>query len=214
MMSPDMQTSTPEPRRWRDGAGRYGVLSQVNHWVLAALMIAMLGSGLALEYVPLAQAVSSLLRDWHKAVGVVVLGLGLWRVGWRLGQGFPQGTGAGRAWQAQAAKVMHWALLAAIVVMPLSGLLMTLFAGRSIAVAGFAIPAAPRVEWLAQAAGNVHALAGLTLAALVAVHVAAAFKHHLLDRDDTLGRMLPGRRHPRTAGASKALDRRAEALRT
>jgi cytochrome b561 len=214
MMSPDMQTSTPEPRRWRDGAERYGVLSRINHWVLAALMIAMLGSGLALEYVPLAQAVSGLLRDWHKALGVIVLGLGLWRVGWRLVQGFPQGTRAGPAWQARAAKVMHWALLAAIVVMPLSGLLMTLFAGRSIAVAGFTIPAAPQVDWLAQAAESVHALGGLTLTVLVVGHVLAALKHQLFDRDDTLGRMLPGQRHPRTAEASEALDTRAEALRT
>jgi len=213
-MSSDMQTPPPESRRWRDGAAHYGAVSRVNHWVLAALMIAMLGSGLTVEYVPLAQAVSGLLRDWYKALGVTVLGLGLWRVSWRLVQGFQQDNGAGPAWQARVAKAMHWALLAAIVVMPMSGLLMTLFAGRSIAVAGFTIPAAPQVDWLAQAAGSVHALGGITLTVLVVGHVLAALKHHLLDRDDTLSRMLSRRRPPGTAGAPKALDTRAEALRT
>lgn len=177
-------------RRWRDGGDSYGRISRLNHWVLAALMIAMLLSGLALGHAPLGDAISGVLRDWHKALGVVVLALGLWRVGWRLLHGFPEGGVPAPAWQAWAAKAAHWGLLAAIVGMPLSGVLMTLFAGRPLAVGPLTIPGAPEVEWLAGLAREVHPAGGLALTGLVALHVGAALKHHLVDRDETLRRML------------------------
>ena len=176
-------------RHWCDESSSYGRISRLNHWVLAALMIAMLLSGLVLGYAPLAQAVSGTLRDWHKALGVVVLVLGLWRVGWRLVHGFPKSDSAAPEWQAAAAKAAHWALLAAIVVMPLSGVLMTLLAGRSINLIGLTIPGAPEISWLASFAREVHSIGGLVLAGLVTLHVSAALKHHLMDRDDTLQRM-------------------------
>lgn len=188
-MSSDIQAHAATISRWRDGPAHYGALSRINHWVVAALMIGMLLSGLALEHAPLAQALAGTLRHWYKALGVVVLALGLWRVGWRLVQGFPEGGAAVPAWQAYAAKVAHWALLAAILLMPLSGVLMTLFAGRPIAVGPLTIPAAPEVQWLAGLARGVHAIGGTALAALVVLHVGAALKHHLIDRDGTLARM-------------------------
>jgi cytochrome b561 len=209
-----MNTQVLDPavhaRRWRDGADTYGRISRLNHWALAVLMIAMLLSGLLLGYAPLALAVSGMVRDWHKAVGVVVLAFGLWRVGWRLVYGFPEGAATTSAWQAFAAKAAHWALLAAIVVMPLSGVLMTLFAGRSIAVWPLAIPGAPEVQWLAERAREVHSIGGLALAGLVALHAGAALKHHLVDRDETLGRMAFGQR--RRAGRTATQDQRRTAL--
>lgn len=186
-------------RRWRDGADRYGCISRLNHWTLAALMIAMLLSGLALGYLPLAEAVAATLRDWHKALGVGVLALGLWRVGWRLVHGFPGGGVRTPACQALAAKAAHGALLAAIVLMPLSGLAMTLFAGRPIELGVLTIPSGPELAWLAGLAREVHEIGGPALAGLVALHVAAALKHHLVDRDGTLRRM--GLRSPGGAGA-------------
>jgi cytochrome b561 len=73
--------------------------------------------------------------------------------------------------------------------MPLSGVLMALFAGRPIVVGPLTIPGAPAVEWLAGLARDVHAVGGLVLTGLVALHVGAALKHHLVDRDGTLQRM-------------------------
>lgn len=182
-----IETAAPA-RCWRDDANSYGRISRLNHWVLAILMIAMLLSGLLLGYAPLAQGLSGLVRDWHKALGMVVLALGLWRVGWRLCHGFADG-GAAPTWRALAAKAAHWALLAAVVLMPLSGVLMTLFAGRSLAVGPFTIPGAPEVQWLADLAREAHSTGGLALTGLVALHAGAALKHHLVDGDGTLRRM-------------------------
>lgn len=197
-MSTQILDPAAPARRWRDAPASYGRISRLNHWTLAALMTAMLLSGLALAYAPLGDAVSAMVRDWHKALGVVVLALGLWRVGWRIAHGFPEGGAAAPAWQAWAAKAAHGALLAAIVVMPLSGLLMTLFAGRPIVMGPLTIPGAPEIQWLAGLAREVHSIGGLALAGLVALHVSAALKHHLVDRDGTMGRMglrsTPGRR--------------------
>ena len=204
------QTSIAAVTRWRDGAHHYGRVSRINHWLVAALVIAMLGSGLALEYASLAQGPAASLRDWHKAAGVIALLAILARVGWRLIQGFPGGTGGPMpVWQEKAARAVHWALLVTIVAMPVSGVLMTLFVGRPIDVLGLTIPAAPQVGWLAQAARSIHATAGLALAGLVAIHVGAALKHHLIGRDGTLGRMVSGPR--RSGGPATRPDPVAEA---
>ena len=57
----------------------------------------------------------------------------------------------------------------------------------------FAIPAQSGIDSLARLAGEIHQVIGIGLAVLIAIHVAAALKHHLIDKDATLTRMLTGR---------------------
>ena len=127
----------------------------------------------------------------HKAVGVLVLILGLWRVTWRLIKGFPAPASSMPPWQEMASKLAHWALLAGIIVMPVSGLVGSLFGGRDVSVFGlFTLPAQAKIEWLQSLSGGVHGLFGKALAVVVVIHVAAALKHHFVDKDATLSRML------------------------
>ena len=189
----------------RDGARRYGLVSRVNHWVVGLVMLGMLGSGLALEYLSIARETSGAIMGWHKAVGVMVLIYGAWRVLWRLLEGFPEAASRMPAWQERTAAATHWLLLAAVILMPLSGLLMSLFGGRPVETFGFTIPSPGEIEWLSRLAGEVHGIAGLALVALLVLHVGGALKHHFVDRDATLRRMLrgdttkPGDATPRSA---------------
>ena len=180
----------------RDGPRSYGLVSRVNHWSVALVMLGMLGSGLVLEHAPLARETAGAIMDWHKAIGVTVLLYGAWRVAWRLYERFPAAASAMPAWQERASKAVHVLLLVAIVAMPLSGIFMTLYNDRSIDVFGLVIPAQGSVEWLAESAEAVHEIGANVLLGLLALHVGAALKHHLVDRDATLRRMLGGRGSP------------------
>ena len=169
----------------------YGSTSRINHWVIAVAMIAMLGFGLYLEFGGLEREAKGPLIGIHKAGGVLVLIFGLWRVTWRLFKGFPAPASTMPAWQLTASKLAHWMLLAGVIVMPVSGLVGSLFGGRDVSVFGlFTLPAQAKIEWLQSLSGGVHGLFGKALAVIVVIHVAAALKHHFVDKDPTLARML------------------------
>lgn len=169
----------------------YDATSRINHWVIALVMFAMLGFGLYLAYGDLPRDERGSLIALHKSVGVLALGFGLWRVLWRLVQGFPAAVSNMPAWQTRASKLAHWTLLASVLLMPASGVVASLFRGRTVEVFGwFTIPAQSEVAWLASLGSGVHQFAGYALVALVVLHIAAALKHHIYDSDSTLERML------------------------
>lgn len=189
-----MQTSPDAPEARAERAA-YGPVSRVNHWVVAFGMLAALGAGLAIAYLPLEPETRGALLAWHRSIGVAVLAVGLWRLGWRLVRGFPAPAAPASRRQEAAARALHWTLIAATILMPLSGILMTVLDGRAVGLAGsLAIPAVAEVPRLAAAAESLHGLAGTALVGLIGLHVAAALKHHLVDRDATLVRMTRGRR--------------------
>ena len=171
----------------------YSTISRINHWVIAIAMIGMLGVGLYLEFGGLEREAAAGLRNIHKAAGVLVLVFGAWRVTWRLIKGFPAPASTMPAWQEKASHLAHWVLLAGIILMPVSGLLGSLFSGRDVAVFGlFTIPAQTKIEWLQAIGHGVHSWFGKAMAVVVLVHVAAALKHHWIDKDATLLRMVGG----------------------
>ncbi len=172
-----------------DSSGSYGLVSRLNHWIVAAAMIGMLVSGLVMAYGPFERETVFAIMGWHKAIGVLVLAYGIWRVGWRVAQGFAADAAVMPRWQAVASRLTHWGLLATVLAMPLSGLLMTIYRGREVDVFGLIIPAQGKIDWLANAAGMTHQFAAWGLAGLLVLHVGGALKHHLIDRDMTLRRM-------------------------
>ncbi|WP_306262423.1 cytochrome b [Pararhizobium sp. IMCC21322] len=172
----------------------YDLMSRINHWLIAIAILGMLALGLFLEFGGLAREDKRWLIDIHKSVGVLVLIYGVWRVLWRIIQGFPESDESTMPqWQEIASKIAHWALLAGILIMPISGVVASIFNGRSIAVFNwFSIPAQTEIAWLSGAAGYTHKYTGFTLALIVALHIAAALKHHFVDRDSVLIRMVQG----------------------
>ena len=176
-----------------DTVSSYGFVSRMNHWIIAIAIIGMLCFGLFLAYGGLEGPERRELIGIHKAIGVLVLIFGLWRVCWRLFNRFPAVAGNAPPWQDAAARAIHWALLLGILIMPVSGITMSLFSGRPIDVFGFfTIPAQQKVEWLSSLAGATHQYVAFLLIAVVTLHIAAALKHHLIDKDETLVRMISG----------------------
>lgn len=173
-------------------APAYHPLTKLFHWVTALTVIALIGVGLYMGDLP--GGLEKLkLYNLHKSVGVAVLALTALRVLWHLASPPPGPLASLPAWQRMAARGAHLALYAALIGMPLSGWLMSSAAGRPVAPFGlFTLPdLVLQDQELAEFFHETHGIMGTVLMILVGLHVAAALKHHLLDRDATLRRMLP-----------------------
>ncbi len=169
------------------------------HWVVGITMIVMLAVGL---YMTDFEAYA--LYPIHKSVGMIVFVIILARVVWRIKQGWPEAASQYKSWEHRLSKIVHWALIIATVLMPVSGMLMSGLGGYGLAVFGLEFLAAtpnpdeagkmiPINGSIAGAAHETHEIIANVLLLSVLLHVAGALKHHVLDKDGTLKRML-GRR--------------------
>lgn len=175
----------------------FGRISIINHWTMAILFISVLSLGFVLDFFGSGRALRGPWMEAHKAGGVILLMFGLWRVGWRLAQGFPKDVVHMPTWQHLSAKLVHWVLLGAMIIMPISGILLSLYSERGINVFGlFVIPAQGENELVSRFASMTHEILAYVVAGSILMHIAAVLKHHLLDRDETLARMLRVRKAP------------------
>lgn len=176
---------------WRDDGDRFGTVSIVNHWLVAVVVIALLLSGLVIgELVEEGPARTALLGP-HKAVGVLVLALVAWLpLWWALQTDRPGAIPGTPPLEALARKAMHVLLLGGTAILALSGIVMATFKGKPVDAWLFTIPAQAETPWLANVAHDVHVVGGWILLAAVSGHAAVGLKHHLLDHDATLDRMV------------------------
>jgi cytochrome b561 len=129
--------------------------------------------------------------NWHKWMGMTVLALAALRGLWRLSHPAPPLLPMA-AWQRMAARALHALLYAMLFALPLSGWAYSNATGYPIVYLGlWKLPdLVARDKALAAQLLQVHHALGWLLLAIVVIHVAAALKHHLVDRDDTLRRMV------------------------
>ncbi len=162
------------------------------HWVAALLIIGNLAFGLTMVDLPLSPA-KLRYYSWHKWAGVTIFLLSALRLLWRLAHPAPALPSSMPAWQRMAANASHHVLYLLFFAAPLSGWLFSSAAGFQTVYFGvLPLPdLLAKNKELADLLKLVHRFANYTLAALVVVHVAAAVKHHVVDRDDVLARMLP-----------------------
>ncbi len=172
---------------------RYTALAIGFHWLLALFIAGAFGVGLYMVDLPRSPGRSQ-LYDWHKWAGLTILALSALRLAWRLTHRPPPELPA-PAWQAWAARRTHQAMYLLFFAVPLVGWGYSSAAGASIVWFGvLPLPAllAPD-KALAETIKPLHGLLADGLIVLVGLHIAAALKHHLIDRDGLLQRMLPGR---------------------
>lgn len=160
------------------------------HWTVGALVI----TALVMGWIMTDMATSPLklqVYTWHKWVGVTVLTLFFVRGLWRLTHPVPAPLPM-PAWQRLAAQAMHALLYVMLLVQPLTGWLFSNAAGRSIVYLGL-IPLPNLVDKdkaLADRLKDFHDAGAWLLSITVGLHALVAIKHHFIDRDDTLRRML------------------------
>ena len=172
----------------------YSSAQRALHWIIALMILPMIAAGFLMVQQGLPRALGNTLFILHKNMGVLVLILVILRVVVKLRHKAPPLPNTLPAWQRRAAHASHGLLYVLMLVMPLSGYIRVRAGGFPIeALDRLGLPTlVPKSETLAATAKTVHELGAYAIAALLALHVAAALRHHLLLRDRVLSRMLPG----------------------
>jgi cytochrome b561 len=161
---------------------RYGPVAIALHWIAAALILANLAFGLYLVGLPLSPQKLKYF-SYHKWIGVTVFWLSAARLLWRLSHPAPPWPATMPRWEQRAAHFSHATLYVLFFAAPLSGWLFSSASGFQTVYLGLL----PIPDLLAKNKEVIN----YTLAAMILLHAAAALKHHFLDRDEVLVRMLP-----------------------
>jgi len=174
---------------------RYSLPAIVLHWLIAILIVGTFTLGLVMTDIPGLTPTKLRYFSWHKWAGVTVLGLATLRLLWRLRSRPPAYPGSMPRWQGRAAHALHGLLYLLMFAVPLSGYFYSLAAGVPVVYFGlFPLPVLIDADpALKPVLGALHYWLNMGLAALVALHVLAALKHVMVDRDGIMQRMLPFR---------------------
>lgn len=171
-------------------APRYASPAIIIHWLTAALIFVTFPLGKYMHGLPLSPQKLE-LYSYHKWLGVTVLLLFLPRVLVRLAKPPPTALPA-PAWQLKAANVTHFLLYVLILLVPISGWMMSSAKGFPVMYLNM-LPLPDLVsknKELGDLLKDAHEALSTGLILLVGLHVAAAIKHHVIDKDGTLRRML------------------------
>jgi cytochrome b561 len=175
-----------------DSGTRYSGVAIGLHWLIAIAIAGAFAVGLYMSDLPLSPQKLK-IYSWHKWAGVTIFSCVLLRLAWRLSHRPPELPAAMPVWQHMAAEAMHVLLYLLMFAVPLSGWLMSSALGFQTVWFGL-LPLpdllAKNVE-LGEFLEEVHSFLNFSMAALVVAHLGAALKHHFIDRDDVLARMLP-----------------------
>lgn len=176
----------------RNDHARYGIVAQVLHWLIAALIVVMFGLGWYMSDLPLGQRKFELYQ-LHKSLGITILALAVVRLLWRLFNPAPPLPAHLKPWERTAAHLNHALLYAMLFVQPMIGFLQSNAA--NFPVVWWGTVRLPTVigsdEALADRLLEVHVWNSRLLLALVLIHAGAALRHHFILKDDVLRRMLP-----------------------
>lgn len=212
---------------------RYTAVAVVLHWAIAAAILFLLPLGFWMSgEIAAGNPAGGVYNAFqlHKSVGLAVLILSLARLGWRIANPPPPLPAHMPAWERLIAKATHWVFYALMIGLPLSGWVFvsagwslhdnasmavpTRFFGLFQVPALFGLPQAAEDVRASVAAASFRAHSAMAWGAivLVALHVGAALKHHLIDKDNVLTHMVPGLASPDGAAAPPKNPARLAAL--
>ena len=181
-------------------ATRYGSVTKTFHWLTVLLIAALIPLGVIASGAPYDTGEELARKAWlfsmHKTLGVTLFFVALARIGWAISQPKPNLLNGAKKSEAFLAEMVHWLLYGSLLIVPLSGWI------HHASTTGFApiwwpfgqnLPLVPKSETLADITRGLHIVFERVLVVSIALHIAGALKHHFIDKDVTLLRMLPGK---------------------
>ena len=176
---------------FRNSETRYGIVAKSFHWLMAILIIAIFALGLYMVELSYYDRWYKDSLEIHKSTGLLIALLWLLRLTWKKVSIAPK-TLSVHAWETKIAHLAHLCLYLLMALICVSGYLISTADGAGISFYGlFDVPASATGENQEDTAGVIHKYLAWALIALVALHVAGALKHHFIDKDNTLRRMIP-----------------------
>ena len=162
------------------------------HWLTALLIFATFPLGVYMSDLALSPFKLRLV-SYHKWIGVTIFLLTVARLAWRAAHIPPPLPGTIPLWQQRAAHGLHFVLYLLLLVAPISGWLMSSAKGVPVVYLGLVrLPdLVAKDKVLGDLLEEVHEVLVFGLLLLVGMHTAAALKHHFIEHDATLRRMLP-----------------------
>lgn len=176
----------------RNTKNTFGSIAKGFHWIMVLGFIALYVIGFYMTGLPLGPEMFEKIA-LHKSIGILVLGLALFRLVWRFTNQNPELPIDMPAHERIGAHLSHIALYGVMIVMPLSGWAMSSAANYPVSVFGWFTlpnimdPSKDAVEFLK----SFHGIMAWAILALIALHVLAALKHHFINKDNVLTRMIP-----------------------
>ena len=179
---------------------QYGFVAKTLHWLTALGILAVIPLGIVANDMPYDTADQLADKAWlfslHKTIGVTLFFVALARILWAIVQPKPAALHPDRKTETLLAEIVHWLLYGSLVLVPLSGWV------HHAATEGFApiwwsfgqnLPFVPENLTVSETAAGLHIVFERVLIISMILHIAGAIKHAVIDKDQTLARMLPGR---------------------
>lgn len=171
---------------------KYSRISRLFHWTSALLFIGLFAMGIWMRSLGYYDEWYQPAPELHKEIGIIFFVWMLARVIWRKLHPAPAPLSSHKAWEKKLAHIVHAALYVSIFIIMMSGYLIATADNRGIDFFGlFEVPVLinafeSQEDW----AGFIHEYLAYAVMALVVLHAAGAIKHHVIDKDHTLKRML------------------------
>lgn len=172
----------------------YNIVARLLHWGSALVIIGMFAVGLWMVDLSYYSEWYQVAPNWHKSIGILLLAVTLFRLVWKIIKPTPKIEG--KRFEVMAAKAAHHTIYLLLMVLFASGYLISTSDGRGIEVFNwFTVPGAGELfANQSDIAGEVHFYTAWVLIGLASVHGLAALKHHFVDKDNTLRKMIGARK--------------------
>lgn len=174
---------------------KYSSMSMFLHWLIALLVLGMLSVGFFMGDVP--DDFKPMVYMFHKSIGISVFFLMILRIVWILYAGKPELPDSTPVWELALARLVQYGFYLLLIVMPLTGWIMSTAAGRSPVFFGLfqlPFPWIGKDDYLVEFMGGWHETIAWILIVLIILHVLGALKHQLIDKNDIMKSMMPRRR--------------------
>ena len=170
----------------------YGLLTILLHWIMAVIIICLFFLGDYMVDLDYYDKWYHTAPWWHKSIGLNLLALLVMRTILRISSPSPAPISTHQSWEVNLAKMAHLSFYFLLFTICISGYFIATAKGAAIEMlTDFYIPAITTLnEDQVDLAGNIHQFAAYLLMILAAMHALAAIKHHIIDHDTTLVRML------------------------
>lgn len=189
-------------RGGRGAGARYHGGAMALHWLTAFMVIGLLISGTTMDALGRDNPAVAQILPVHASFGMTVLVLTLARIALRFAAPPPKLGAEMAAWERLIARITHVLFYVALLLLPLSGWVVTSVAPNAPTLQWFGLFDLPKLPpppdgqgaVVAERVMGTHALLGKIMMALLALHVLAAARHAFVLKDGAVGRMWPGGR--------------------
>lgn len=180
----------------RNTAGGYGWLMISIHWLVAVAVFGLFASGWWMVDLSYYSEWYNLAPHLHKSIGLLLIVVMVVRLAWRLADRKPRPLSNHSRFEVTGARIAHWLLYLLTLVVLASGYLISTSDGSSVQLFDWmAVPSVTgEVKALELVVGDIHYWSAWALVVLASGHALAGIKHHFVDRDATLSRILTTRK--------------------